>query len=280
MSDGIIARIIPLAASAYTGTSGYWGINANFPAANLADPQPKTVVQGNTGTGFIGVVVDIDFGRSVDFDGLAVIGTNLSTASGFWDVFSSGDGVPLPALGSETSFNRLPFTGVNGAFGVAPTTRAATRSAVVFGSTIARRYLRVYLRDLPASNPDGVVRAGIIAPLQTVPLAFNYELGSGRKPEDQSVIRTLPGGETAIERGGRTPVWRATWSNITDAEMRSLWALLNEIGTGAPLIICEDPEATAGQNERIHYGLLSSLDFNERTQADKQRIDLTIREMI
>ena len=48
MSDGIIARLLPRPASAYTGTAGFWGINGNFPAGNLADPQPKTVVQSNT----------------------------------------------------------------------------------------------------------------------------------------------------------------------------------------------------------------------------------------
>lgn len=279
MSNGVIARLLPRPASAYVGTSGYYGINAAFPAGNLADPQPKTVVQGNTGAGAIGIVIDIDYGADVDMDGLAVIACNLSAASGIWDAFATVNGTPLPAIGAETGGQRLAFAGINGAFGMAPTTRSAVRHGLALGATVSRRYVRVYLADLLASNLDGVVRAGIISAVKTVPLAWNYELGSGRKVEDQTITRALPGGETAVSRGGRTPVWRATWSNATDAEMRDLWALLLELGTGAPLVVCEDPDLTTGLNERIHYGLLAGLDFTERTQADKQRIDLTIREM-
>ncbi len=143
-----------------------------------------------------------------------------------------------------------------------------------------RRYLRVYLRDLPASNPEGVVRAGIIAALKTIIPFWNFEDGAGRKVEDQTTTRLLPGGETAVERGGRTPVWKASWGDLTDAELRSIWSLLMEVGTGAPIVAVEDPDAVVGQNECIHYGLFTALDFTERTQADKQRIDVVIREMV
>lgn len=279
MSNGIIARLIPLAPAGYTGTAGINGINPNFPAANLGDPQPKTVIQSNTGAVSIGMVVDIDYGANVDMDGLAVLFANVS-ASATLDAFATPDGTPMPAFGAETP-HRLPFAGLGGAFGVAATTRNRVRHAVAFGAVVARRYVRIYVVDLTANNPDGVVRIGIMSALKTVQLSAddNFELGSGRKIEDQSIIRTLPGGETAIERGGRTPVWRGTWSNLTEAQMRSLWALLSEIGTGAPMLFVENPDAVVGQNEGIHYGLWRSPDFHERVQLDKQRIDMTIGEM-
>lgn len=279
MTNGIIARIVPVPTGGYSDSGAYFGVNPAFPITNLADPQPKTVVQSNGGAGQVGFSVDIDFGGNVSFDGIAAIGTNLSS-DGYWEAFATANGTPLPAIGAETGGQRLTFTGINSAFGVAPTTTSPVRHALALGTSISRRYLRIYIKDNPAANVDGVVRVGIIAAVQLLIPAFNYELGSGRKIEDQSIIRTLPGGETAIERGGRTPLWRATFSNLLDGEMRSLWSILSEAGTSAPLILCEDPDIVSELNERIHYGLLTGLDFNERVQADKQRIDLTIREMI
>lgn len=280
MSNGVIARLLPRPASAYFGTAGYYGINGNFPAGNLADPQPKTVVQGNTGAGSIGVVVDIDYGANTEMDGLAIIGTNVSAANGWWDAFATADGTALPAIGAETGGQRLAFTGLNGAFGVAPTTRSQVRHGVALGATVSRRYVRVYLRDQLGSNPDGVVRAGIISAVKTIVPFWNFEDGDGRKVEDQSTVRLLPGGETAIERGGRTPIWKGSWGDLTDTELRTIWSLLIEVGTGAPVMVIEDPDAVAGQNECIHYGCFTSLEFTERIRADKQRIDVTLREMV
>lgn len=281
MSNGLIVRLQPLTAAMFTGRPAYAGINAAFPAGNLADRQPKTVAQGNTGSTPIGICFDVDLGADTAFDTVAVIAANLSVASGLWAVYAYTQAAGLPAaLGSESAGNLVFGVSASSPFGIAPTTLAATRSAFLTGASISRRYLRVYLQDQAASNPAGLVNAGVFCVGQKLAPVFNFELGSGRKIEDQSIVRTLPGGETYTEEGGRVPVWRGTFSNLTEAEFRQYWSIVQEIGIGKPLLIIEDPDAVTGQAEAIHYGQLTAIDFTERVQLEKQRIDLTIRELV
>ncbi len=270
MSNGIIVQSIPLAAQvlAVTATAG---VDAAFPTANIFDPQPKTIVQTNVqASGAFSYQIDFDFGSDRSIDLIAVLFANAS-ANATWQLFSTTSAQGAGLLSANSI--------VSEAFGISPTVKTARRHAVWAGASRTMRFCRVLISE-PAGAANRVINFGNLIIGARVPLEWNFELGSGRKIEDQSIARTLPGGETAIERGGRTPLWRATWSNITDTEMRGVWSLLNDIGTGSPLLMIEDPDATAGQNERIHYGLLTGLDFFERVQEDKQRIDLTIREMI
>ena len=272
MSNGIILRLIPLLASQITVTAAA-SVNAAFPAANIVDVQPKVVVQSNpSGAGSYDLVFLIDLLADTAIDTAALMFTNASAAA-TWDVRGSTSATG-PSLGTMTTL--LASTG----FGMTPTTRENRRHGLMaLAAPFTCRYLRIAITDTTA-NPETLIRAGIIAVGQRITPGSNFEIGSGRKVEDQSITRTLPGGETAIERGGRTPLWRGTWSNLTEAEYRSLWSLLMEVGTGAPVLIVEDPDAVTGQPEAMHYGLLTSLDFTERQQIDKQRIDVTIREMI
>lgn len=280
MTSGLIIRLLPLAASQFAVVAGYDGINASFPVGNLADPQPKTVCQGNTGSNPLGIKFDIDLGADTSFDTVAAIGSNMSFASGRWAVWGYTSAAGLPAAGAETAGAALFGTAGLGNLGVAPTTLVTRRSGFLTGATVSRRYLRIAMQETPAANPDGFVNLGVLCIGQSIPLGYNYELGSGRKIEDQSIVRQLPGGETFSERGGRVPVWRATWSNLTEAEMRNIWSLLQEVGTGGQVLAIEDPDATTGQAERIHYAQIDSLDFIERVQIDKQRIDLRFRDLI
>ena len=274
MSDGVILQPLPLAGR-IMGTASTMPMDAAFPVTALLDPQPKTVLQTQplVSAGTFYLDIDFDFGADVSIDTVAVLFSNLSLAGGTWQLNGA------TAAQGAAYLNTGPSIFMTDAFGVTPTTNASRRHAVWAGALRTLRYLRVRLADTAASA-ERLVRIGNIVIGSRLPLTWNFELGSGRKIEDQSITRTLPGGETAFERGGRTPLFRATWSNITDAEMRAVYSLLLDLGTSAPLLIVEDPDATAGQNERIHYGLLTGLDFNERVQADKQRIDLTIREMV
>lgn len=280
MSNALIVRLQPLTAAMFTPRIAYAGINPAFPAGNLADRQPKKVCQGNTGSNPIGICFDIDLGADTAFDTVATIAANLSVSNGLWAVYGFTAAAGLPALGSEGAGAQLFGSGGASPFGIAPTTRSPVRSAFLTGASVTRRYLRVYLQDLPGANPAGVVNAGVFCIGQKLAPAWNFELGSGRKIEDQSVPRTLPGGETYTEEGGRVPMWRGTFSNLSEAEFRQAWSIMQEIGTGRPLLFIEDPDALAGQAEGIVYGQLTALDFTERVQLEKQRIDLTIRALV
>jgi hypothetical protein len=271
MSDGIIVQPFSLAGRVLA-VGGSVAIDSAFPVTNLLDPQPKTVVQTQTaGAGAFSLTIDFDFGADVLIDTIAVLFCALS-ADGAWQINSA-----TSAQGASY-LDTAPSNFVAEPFGVTPTTTTTRRNAIWAGAARTLRFLRIGFFE-SATAGIRVIRIGNIVIGKRLALQWNFELGSGRRLEDQSVTRTLPGGETAVQRGGRTPLFRATWSNISDAEMRAVWSTLLDVGTSAPILICEDPDATAGQNERLHYGLLTGLDFSERVQQDKQRIDLTIREM-
>jgi hypothetical protein len=271
MSNGIIVQPIALFGK-ILAVAGSVSVDSAFPITALFDPQPKTIVQTQpTGAGSYNLIIDFDLGADMQIDTIAVLFTNLQPGAA-WQLSAATQAQGAAYLAT------VPANFVSTSFGVLPINTPSRQHGIWAGSAITMRFLRINL-VAPASN-ERVLRIGNIVIGARVPLAWNFELGSGRKIEDQSIIRTLPGGETSAERGGRTPLFRATWSNIADTEMRAIYALLLDLGTSAPLLIVEDPDLTAGLNERIHYGLLTGLDFTERSQEDKQRIDLTIREMI
>lgn len=274
MSNGIIVQPFPIAASQISMVCLPTN-DAAFPAANMIDPQPKTVAQSAAQTGSADSVmrIDIDLGADYLADTVAVMFTNLSAAAS-WVIYMA----PAAVGTWSDSVSYL----VNGsAFGVAPSWGGGRHAlwTVPATSRVLVRYLRIYLIDTTA-NSERLIRAGVVLVGARVQPVFNFELGSGFKVDDQSITRTLPGGETAIERGGITPIWRATWSNLTEVEFRSFGRIIRTFGKGAPLLLVEDPDAVTGQPEAMHYGLLEAIDFTERTQIDKQRIDMVIRELV
>lgn len=276
MSNGLIVRPIPLAAGQVSVPGVTWGMNAAFPIGNVVDRQPKVVAQTNAaawGTSFEMFIL-IDLGADTAFDTIAVMWTNLSM-SATWDIYGS----PASAGGSvRTGGNQL--LGTTG-FGVAPTTRENRRHGLwTTASPVSRRYIEIRLIDTVAASLEDLIRVGNVIIGQRLAPEFNFELGSGRKVETQSIKRTLPGGETHTERGGRVPLWRATWSNFSEAEMRLLWDIMTEVGDDQPLLLIEDPDAVTGQAEGMHWGLLDGSDFIEREQKDKQRIELRLRELV
>ncbi|MCU0892075.1 MAG: hypothetical protein MUE77_10085, partial [Sandarakinorhabdus sp.] len=271
-------RIVPYTASQVSGAGST--VDAAFPATALANVQPKVVTRTPVGSGNRILVIDIDFGTNTTIDALAALHTNL-WPGGIWQAFgaTAAQG-PLGTIFSEPIARRL--FGQSGwvAFGTAPTTRENRSAALLLGGPHSIRYLRVYFSTDQASFAE----VGTLLPLQRLTMGQgpyeNFELGSGRRVEDRSQVRALPGGETAIERGGRVPVWRAAWSNLTEAQYRELWDLLMEVGTGAPILAAEFQDGSTGQAEALHYGLIQSIDFSERVQLDKQRIELRVQELV
>ncbi len=278
MSNGLIVRPIPLSAAMITaGTGTTFGMDAAFPISALADVQPKVVAQtavATSGSGF-SMQINIDLGADTAIDTIAALFTNLSLAAGTWRL-----------LAGPASDGGFTLAGANEivattALGMAPATRENRRFGLWTTATpISRRYITIFLNDTRAANAEQLIRIGVPVIGQRLAPTWNFELGSGRKVEGQGIRRTLPGGETHVERGGRVPVWRATWSNLSEAEMRQLWSILLEVGEDDPLLLIEDPAAATAQAEGMHWALLESTDFNERLQLDKQRINLLARELV
>lgn len=280
ISNGAIFRIVPYPPGAVGIAPGSVPGDPAFLAANLANVQPKVVLRTLPHGANAFLVVDIDLGADTPIDGLAVLHTRFSGGAG-WAILgaTAGEGpLPLP-LGTEPAARRLFSQTSVEPFGFAPTTREDRRVGLILGTHIVR-WLRIYFFEPLAQ----VTEIGTLLVLQRLAMGQtwdgNFELGSGRRVDDRSQVRTLPGGETAIERGGRVPVWRAAWSNLTEAQYRQLWSLLMEVGTGAPILAAEFQDRSPGQAEALHYGLIQSIDFSERVQLDKQRIELRIQELV
>ncbi len=276
--NGALFRIVPVAA--VTAAASPAGVNGAFPATALANIQPKVVARsGTTGSPRV-MVIDIDLGADTAVDAVAGLHTNLALAAD-WQIYgrTSAAGA-FGAVGTEIAGERLFGQTGYTVFGVAPTTRESRRFALAFGGPHSLRHVRVYLREPTAA----FVEIGTLLVLQRLSMGQdaygNYELGSGRRVEDRSQVRGLPGGETVIERGGRVPQWRAAWSNLTEAQYRDLWSLLMDVGIGAPVLAAEFQAASTGQAEALHYGLITAIDFSERVQIDKQRVELRFQELV
>ncbi len=278
--NGAVFRVIPYAASQIAVVAGSWPVDAAFPAANLANVQPKVVLRSTAHRADSFIVLDLDLGQDTLIDGIAVLHTNFSSGAGWAILGATQAQGPMAGLGSEPAGRRLfGQTGVE-AFGIVPTTTENRRYGFIARQSHTIRYLRVYFYEPLATT----TQIGTLAVLQRLamgqPAYTNFELGSGRRVDDRSQLRGLPGGETAIERGGLVPQWRASWSSVTEAEYRQLWYLLMEAGTSRPVLAAEFQDLAVGQAEALHYGLIQSIDFTERVQMDKQRIDLRFQELV
>lgn len=277
--NGTIFRIVPYGPSQVAAAAPF-GAAAEFPVTALANIQPKVVTRSPSASGDRVMVIDIDLLADTAIDGVAMLHTNLSL-NAVWQSFGATTAQgPLGDAFPEPTGRRLFGQSTWVPFGEAPTTRENRRFSLVTGGPHVVRYLRIYVTEflLP------FIQIGTLLVLQRLALGQgqfeNFELGSGRRVDDRSQKRALPGGETAIERGGRVPQWRGGWSNATEAQYRELWSLWMEIGTSAPFLFAEFQDGSPGQAEALHYGTLQAIEFTERLQLDKQRIDLRIEEML
>lgn len=279
MANGFLLRPLQLTAGMLSAPA--WGqtpFNSAFPVGNLVDRQPKVVAQTSANVGLFSTMVEIDLGADTNIDTLVLMHTNLSSV-GRWRVYGVPAATAFGTPDTEPAGQLILGFGGWTNFGVTPTTRQRRRHALAIGSEVTVRRLRIYVQDTVPQNPEGVIRLGTLGIGKRWSPAFNFELGSGRRIQDRSTMREMPGGEIAGLRGARVPVTKVTWGDLTDAEMLSLWDILTDLGESEPVFLIEDPDPTTGQCERIHYGLQAS-DFYERAMADKSRIELRLKEWL
>lgn len=277
MSNGILVRQLCSAAN-IIGVATYAGVDPDFPSSALFDRQPKVVCAGNdAGAGNpVIMIVGIDLGSDQTIDTVAALFTNLSPA-GTLTVYSATEATGYnPALITNRNHFGLGVSFAN----IAATARQSRSHLLAQGTPVGvARFLEIYIADT-AANLERLVRCGVLFIGRRFAPAFNFELGSGRKIVDRSTVWELEDGGTETWRKGRTPLARARWSNLSEAELRELWSMMANLGESEPLLWVEDPDATAGLQERIHYGTWTGLDWNERVQLEKQSIDLTLREWL
>lgn len=234
---------------------------ARFPVAtsagheNAKTPDPKEVASGS-GPGY----VNVDMGASVEADQ-------------FFAGFLSAN--------AFTAINAYSQTDLAG------TTRTLVGALSIGGAAVRRRH--GFLKTAAPSTSRyfsfhvdvgvGVAWSlGIAAIGKSVQPAWGHEWGSGRYIDDRSDVSPLRGGGYGIERGARVPGWQFTTGDLTDAEVKSLWDITAEVGTSAPVVVCEDPAlAQPDLNEAIHYGLFDRPEAYERQAPQLNRWSFRVR---
>lgn len=252
-------------------------------AALLANPQPKVQWEfAISGPWSVGIDVDLYSDRALDTFALLY---HNGRAGGQWFAYGrtaaqgppSGFGVDdlATALWSLEAWGSLP-TSADGVF--RDPWLHALKTLV---SPVSIRYLRIYVY-WPGPGDMSPFRAGVLAigkRWQPGGTLGGLDWGAGRRVSDLSTVRVLPGGERGIWKAAKVPEVRGSWSHLTDAELRDLWALQKAAGESEPVLLVEAPDTLgeAASHDRIHYGTLVGLDFFERRQSDKSRVELTLR---
>lgn len=245
---------------------------------NLLDPQPKLVyASASPAVAWGPIYVNVDLGADTSFDTACLLFHNGSSTLR-WRLYvktaAEGAFAPGEAFGAGT--NLFPFTPARP---VEPTVTTDRFHALWAGAPATARYLRFQIDSPDGTSPNfmaGCLMIGTrLQPGADIALP-GVDWGFGRRISDLSEVQVLDGGERAIWGRAKVPIVRGSFSHLTDAELRKWWAILTDIGLSGPLLFVEDSSATAGQQERIHYGTLTSIEPYERRQADKSRIEFQL----
>jgi hypothetical protein len=249
MSAIVISKVAPIVAVA--------DMNGNATAsANAATPDPKEVVvmSGSVGNGWL----KLDLGSSQLIDG-------------FFLGFSSG--ITADVYVGNSSGSQGAYLG-NCPLAASDVSNPYRRHGYVKGGPISGRYVDVVLFH------SGLASVGIFAALTSVQPQYGRGWGSGRAPVDMSNVTELRSGGFAVDPGGRKANFRFTCSELTDGEVASLWRIAEEVGIGSPAVVVEDPDATAGLNERLNYGLFNRPEAYERQSPGQNAWSFTLNRWV
>jgi hypothetical protein len=230
MSSLIVAR--PFRPVAWSGSP------ATYDRALSGDPKEAAVLNAQAG------VWNFDYGVAVTLD-TVFVGYHTGAAAQTVTVTTSATlggatvGTPQPAI------SLVPFPTDGPAHGFA-------------------RFNPVMSRYWTVTVSAGTYNVGVVALAASVQPTYGREYGSGRGFTDTSNISRLFGGGFAIDEGVVIPWFQWTMGELTDAEVEALYAHARRVGESRAILVVEDPDRTAGLNERIHWGLLAKIDAYER----------------
>ena len=234
-------------------------------AANLLSPDPKEVF-AHTGPGT--VEISINLGDIIPFD-TVFLGhiRGVDPALATWEIYGGTAVWPVTLIKAAGPLVAEAATS-------APRRRHAfyRHSSLVSNS----KYVRLVIN--PGVSTEWTL--GVVGIGTSVQPLWGREWGSGRQPEDRSAVTPLKGGGFGIERAARMANWRWTCGDLTDGEIRELWRMAEEVGVSAPVVVVEDPDYTAGLNERIHYGLFDRPEAYSREIPGVSRWSFQVREWV
>jgi hypothetical protein len=223
--------------------------------ANLQSPDPKENATATGGT------------TNIDFD----MGASVSADTFFAGFISSG--VSAIALSTGTGLG----TGLAsvGSLNLGPTTAARRHAFLKAGSPSSSRYWRL------AVTYTGTLSIGIVGIGAAVQPTWGHEWGSGRQPIDLGVAEPLRGGGFVVERAAIKAAWQFTLADLTDVDLKALWAMALSIGISSPVLAMEDPALTGqDMNDALHYGLLARPEVYERLLPGISRWNWRVEEWV
>ena len=256
MSNILLASPLPIAGIAASRGAG---------AGNLVTYDPKEVwldsAAGSAAT------IDIDLGSVGWIDTIALVAVYGAAAGATWSITGGSAGY------AETVLKASGALRANDAYGQFPSVSHAFWYSVPW----LVRYIRITVLQPAGSAPLAIGRALVSRMFMPT---WNKEWGSGRGVIDTGKATRLVGGGFASVEGARLAGYSWTLGDLTDEEVETLYALQLDCGETGPLLVVEDPAATQGLRNRIHYGLFTGLRRFERRDVSLTRWELTIEEWI
>lgn len=218
-------------------------------ASNLITPSPKEVwVAPNANP----VEIRIDMGIPVSIDSFFLGYTNAA-ADADWAIYSN----TAPGAGHVA----LHSGKMRAADSLGPRHHAFRRLAAPATS----RYFSIALYQSGAT------------PIYVGNLILGRAFEKFReRGEDRTIIDTgsrqdLPDGGFNIGDGVVKSQFSFSFVDLTDAERNALYAIKRDRGLRKPVLVVEDADLAAGQNEAIHYGVFERFQPYERVNPRKSR---------
>lgn len=237
---------------------------ASFPVTNLVSPDPLVIWQTALG-GALTLDLDLQADTAID---TVFLGYTDPVSSATWEIRG--------ATASEgTGHLTNPGSVIMATDDLILTEAISPYHAFWTGAEHTMRHLRINLTNTGANFAAGVLQVG-----KSWRPTWNYEWESGRSLTDFSAKERLPSGTLSIDTRGIVADFRWTLGDLDDAELRQLWTIMKQHGASRPLLVVEDPDDTAGLNERLHYGVMKDLQRYSRTEAQKTKWEFTFEDWL
>lgn len=254
MANILIAPPTPIAALAVSRGTG---------AANLLTPDPREVWLDSAVGSAATIDIDLGIGRIIDTVFLGCIFSADTAAT--WTISGGLTGYTDTVIKAAGAL-RVPERGW------AVRTMA---HAFWFGAEQLVRYLRIAITQPVDADPLAI---GALVVGESFQPRYNKEWGSGRGVKDSGTITRLPSGGVAVVEGARYATYSWTLGDLSDAEADALFELQLDRGESRPILVVEDPAATAGLRNRIRYGALTGLRAFERRNVIQTTWQMSIQD--
>ncbi len=256
MANLMIASPLPLVALAVSRGAG---------GANLLTLDPKEVwIDSAVGSA---ATIDIDLGSAGWIDTVSLVGVYGAVAGATWTITGGTAGYTDAVLKASSALR------ANDAYGQFP----SVSHGFWYNAPYLVRYIRISVTQPAGSAPLAIGRALVSRMFMPT---WNKEWGAGRGVIDTGTATRLPSGGFASVEGARLGSYAWTLGDLSDVELETLYALMLDFGETLPVLVVEDPSATTGLRNRIHYGLLTGLRKFERRSPGRTRWELSMEEWI